>query len=107
MKTLRSVNRRALSIEPAGYFNVLIPSKRFAPAHPPGQFHYLPGQPKGAFPHSYESSATPQFESIRSPYRNDPLYLRLLRPILLILAALGPIYLFFWWIAGFPIPRVF
>jgi hypothetical protein len=42
---------------------------------------------------------------IPSPYRNDPLYLRLLRPVLLVLAALALIYLFFWWTAGFPIPR--
>jgi hypothetical protein len=108
MKILRSVKRRDFSIEPAGYFNVLTPNTRFTPpSHPPGEFHYLPGQSKEtAFPQAHENPATPpQFELIPSPYRNDPLYLRLLRPALLVLAALALIYLFFWWIAGFPIPR--
>ena len=107
MKILRSVKRRDFSIEPAGYFNVLRPSKRFAASHPPGEFHYLPGQSnEAASPQSPENPAIdPQFELIPSPYRNDPLYLRLLRPVLLVLAALALIYLFFWWIGGFPIPR--
>lgn len=104
MKILRSANRRTFNVEPAGYFNVLRPSKRFAPSHPPGQFSYLPGQSEGpAFPQAHQDATTePQFGLIPSRYRNDPLYLRLLRPALLVLAALALIYLFFWWVAGFP-----
>jgi hypothetical protein len=107
MKILRSVKRRDFSIEPAGYFNVLTPSKRFAPSHPPGEFHYLPGQSKEtAFPQAHENPATPpQFELIPSPYRNDPLYLRLLRPVLLVLAAFALMYFLLWCLGGFPIPR--
>ena len=92
----------------AGGFNFLRPNTRFTPpSHPPGGFHYLPGQSKEtAFPQVHENPATPpQFELIPSPYQGDPLYLRLLRPVLLVLAALALIYLFFWWIGGFPIPR--
>jgi hypothetical protein len=101
VKILRSMNRRSFNVEPAGYFNVLTPSKRFTPSHPPGRFSYLPGQSKG----TANPAMAPQFGSIPSRYRNDPLYLRLLRPALLVVAALAVIYLFFWWVAGFPIPR--
>ncbi len=100
MKILRSVNRRSFNVQPAGYFNVMRPSTRFTPSRPPGDFRYLAGQSKGtAFPQ------VPPLELIPSPYRNEPLYRRLLRPALLVLAALTLIYLFFWWIVGFPIPR--
>ena len=98
MKILRSVNRRGFSVDLAGGFNFLRPSTRFTPSsHPPGEFHYLPGESNGtAFPQVHENPATPpQFELISSPYRNDPLYRRLLRPALFVLAVLALIY-FYW-----------
>jgi hypothetical protein len=97
MKTLRSVNRRSFSIETAGGYTFLRPSERFIPAHPPGDFRYLANLYKGtAFPQVHVNPATaPQFELIPSPYQNDPLYLRLLRPALFVLAVLALIY-FYW-----------
>lgn len=107
MKTLHSVKHRNFSVAPAGYFNVLRPSARFTPSHPPGDFRYLASLYKGtAFPPVHVSQATaPQFALIPSPYQGDPLYRRLLRRTLYLLAALAIIYLFNWWIAGFSIPR--
>jgi len=105
MKTLHSVKHRDFGIEPAGYFNVLRPSSRFIPAHPPGDFRYLASLYKGTeFPqvHVYPI-ATPQFGLIPSPYRNDPVYHRLLRPALIVLAAIALTLFLLWWSAGFPI----
>jgi hypothetical protein len=100
------VNHRRFNIEPAGYFNVLRPDTRFTPSHPPGDFRYLAKLSKGAFPQTHDTSvAPPQFELIPSPYKNDPLYRRLLRRALYVLAALALIYLFFWWTAGFHMLR--
>ncbi len=97
MKTLHSVKHRGFNIEPAGYFNVLRPSARFIPSHPPGDFRYLASLFKGtAFPHVHQNPATaPQFALIPSPYQGDPLYRRLLRPALIVLAILALIY-FYW-----------
>jgi hypothetical protein len=100
------VTRRSFSIETAGGYAFLRPSERFTPALPPGDFSYLAKLSKGAFPQAHDTSiAPPQFELIPSPYQNDPIYRRLLRPALLVLAALALIYLFFWWIAGFHMLR--
>ncbi len=109
MKTLHSVKHRDFSIEPAGYFNVLRPRDRFIPPHPPGDFRYLASLFKGtAFPQVHVNPATaPQFELIPSPYRNDPVYLRLLRPALVALAAIALTLLLLWWSAGFPIHITF
>jgi len=106
MKTLHSVKHRGFNIEPAGLFNVLRPDSRFTPALPPGDFRYLAKLSKSAFPQAHDTSiAPPQFELIPSPYQGDPLYRRLLRRVLYVLAALALIYLFFWWTAGFSLPR--
>jgi hypothetical protein len=107
MKTLHSVNHRRFNIEPAGYFNVLRPDTRFTPSHPPGDFRYLASLFKGTtFPQVHVIPATaPKFALIPSPYQGDPLYRRLLRRALYVLAALALIYLFFWWTAGFHMLR--
>jgi len=106
VRFLRSVNRRGFNIESAGGYTFLRPSERFTPAHPPGDFRYLAKLSKGAFPQAHDNSiAPPQLELIPSPYQNDPLYRRLLRRALYVLAALAIIYLFFWWCAGFSIPH--
>ena len=107
MKTLHSVKHRGFNIEPAGLFNVLRPDSRFTPALPPGDFRYLASLFKGtAFPQLHVSpTIEPQFGLIPSPYQGDPLYRRLLRRVLYVLAALALIYLFFWWTAGFSLPR--
>ena len=106
MKILRSVNRRGFSIETAGGYTFLRPNTRFTPALPPGDFRYLAKLSKSAFPQAHDTSiAPPQFELIPSPYQGDPLYRRLLRRVLYVLAALALIYLFFWWTAGFSLPR--
>lgn len=102
MKILRSVNRRAFTVEPAGYFNVLTPSKKFAPAHPPGQFHYLPGQSKGPpFLQTHVTTA-PQFGSISRPDQKELGYRRLLRPAFIVLAAIALTLSLVWWSAGCP-----
>lgn len=108
MKILRSVNRRDFSIEPAGYFNVLRPSKRFTPAHPPGQFSYLPDQSKGTtFPPLYENPTAPQFGLIPLPDQNVQGYRRLLRPALVVLAAVALTLFLVWWSAGCPLHVTF
>jgi hypothetical protein len=108
MKILRSVNRRDFSVEPAGYFNVLTPSKRFTASHPPGQFRYLPGQSKGtAFPQNENPATAPPFELISVPDQNDLGYHRLLRPAMIVLAATALTLFLVWWSAGCPIHITF
>jgi hypothetical protein len=107
VKILRSVNRRDFSIEPAGYFNVLRPSTRFTPAHPPGDFRYLPDQSKGTT-QAYENSTTaPPFQLIPLPDQNVQGYHRLLRPALIVLAATALTLSLVWWSAGCPIHVTF
>jgi hypothetical protein len=96
MKTLRSVNRRSFTVEPAGYFNVLTPSKRFTTSHPPGQFSYLPGRSKGT------AATAPKFTSVAVPDRKATGD-RLLRPAMVVLAATALTVFFVWWSAGCPI----
>jgi len=106
MKTLHSVKHRDFGVEPAGYFNVLRPSARFTPSHPPGDFRYLASLFNGnAFPQVHINPTAPQFALIPSPYQGDPLYLRMLRRALYVMAALVVIFFFNWWIAGFHMPR--
>ena len=96
MKVLRSVNRRSFNVEPAGYFNVLTPSKRFAASHPPGQFSYLPTQSKGI------AATAPSLELLSAP---DQIVLgnrRLLRPAMVVLGATALTVFFVWWSTGFP-----
>jgi hypothetical protein len=105
MKTLRSVKHRGFTIDPAGYFNVLTPGKRFTSSLPPGDFHYLPHQSNGTAPGS--PATTPQFESISVP---DQKYLgqkRLLRPVFIALGATALTLFFVWWSAGCPIHVIF
>jgi hypothetical protein len=109
MKVLRSVNRRNFSVEPAGYFNVLTPSKRFTASHPPGQFRYLTGQSKGtAFPQADGNPATsPSFESISVRDQKDLGNHRLLRPAMIVLGATTATLFLVWWSAGCPIRMIF
>jgi hypothetical protein len=109
VKILRSVNRRAFNVEPAGYFNVLSPSKRFTPSHPPGEFRYLAGQSKGtAFPPAHENPTTaPPFELISVPDQNELGNHRLVRPALIVLAATALTLFLVWWSAGCPIQIIF
>lgn len=106
VKTLHSVKNRGFNVETAGGYSFLRPNTRFTPALPPGDFRYLAKLSKGAFPQTHDTSiAPPQFELIPSPYQGDPLYRRLLRPVLLVLAALALLYFSLWCLGGFPIPR--
>ena len=109
MKILRSVNRRSFNVEPAGYFNVLMPSKRFTTSHPPGQFRYLTGQSRGTvFSRAHENpAAAPPFQLISMPHRNDPGYRRLLRPASIALAATALTLFLVWWSAGCPLHIIF
>jgi hypothetical protein len=100
MKILRSMNHRDFTVEPAGYFNVLRPSKRFASAHPPGQFSYLPGQSKAT------AATAPQFASVSLP-DHKATGDRLLRPAMIVLGATALTIFFLWWSAGFPIHMIF
>jgi hypothetical protein len=96
MKVLRSVNRRNFSVEPAGYFNVLTPSKRFTASHPRGEFSYLPGQSKGT------AATAPSLELISAPDQSVPGNRRLLRPAMVVLGATALTLFFLWWSTGFP-----
>ena len=107
MKILRPVNRRNFSVEPAGYFNVLRPNKRFAPARPPGQFSYLPDQSKGTAQAHENSTTAPPFQLIPLRDQNIQGYQRLLRPALIVLAAIVLTLSFAWWSAGFPLHVTF
>jgi len=109
MKTLHSVNRRSFNIEPAGYFNVLRPSTRFIPQRVSSDFRDLVGQSKGtAYPQTHENPATAlQFALIPIADRNAPLYLRLLRPALIVLAAIGLTFFLIWCSGGCPIHITF
>jgi hypothetical protein len=91
------MNHRNFSVEPAGYFNVLRPSKRFTASHPPGQFSYLPGQSKAT------AAPAPQLELISMPGQKDLSARRLLRPAMIVLGATALTIFFVWWSAGCPI----
>ena len=92
MKILRSMNHRNFTVEPAGYFNVLRPNKRFTPSHPPGQFSYLPPKSKAT------AATAPPLELMSAPDQNR----RLLRPAMIVLGAIAATIFFVWWSTGFP-----
>ena len=98
MKAPRSMNRRTFNVEPAGYFNVLTPGKRFAAPHPRGEFSYLPGQSRAI------AANAPALELISAPGQN-------VNPAIAACWRLGngrpgsnraqPVF-FVWWSAGLP-----
>jgi hypothetical protein len=96
MKAPRSMNRRTFNIEPAGYFNVLTPSKRFTASRPSGQFSYLPGQSRGT------AATAPSLELISAPDQIVSGNRRLLRPAMVVLGATALTVFFLWWSTGFP-----
>lgn len=109
MKILRSVNRRDFSIEPAGFFNVLKPNKRFNPARSLGEFRYLASQSKAtAFPQTPENPATaPPFHLVPPPDQNHLGYHGLLQPVLITFGAIVLSLFLVWWSAGCPIHITF
>jgi hypothetical protein len=89
MKTLRSVNRRDFNIEPAGYFNVLRPNARFITSHLQRRFPYLVGQSRGT------ETAEPLQLLIPSTRNHG-----MLRPALIVLAAIAITLIALGWIDG-------
>lgn len=92
MKIRSSVNRRNFGIEPAGYFNVLRPSARFTASHLRRVFPYLPGQSKGT-----DSQEAARHLQIMTPSTHDR---RVLRPVLIVLAAIAITLIALAWIDG-------
>jgi hypothetical protein len=89
MKILRSVNRRDFDIEPAGYFNVLRPSTRFIASHLQRRFPYLVRQSRGT------ETADPL--QLLIPGTRDH---GVLRPALIVLAAIAITLIALAWIDG-------
>jgi hypothetical protein len=89
MKILRTPNRRDFSIEPAGYFNVVKPSTRFVASHLQRRFPYLVRQSKGT---GQETAL-----QIMTPGTRDH---GVLRPALIVLAAIAITLLALGWIDG-------
>ena len=89
MKILRSVNRRDFGIEPAGYFNVLRPSTRFVASHLQRSFPYLVRQSKGT-----ETADPLQLLIPRTQGHG------VLRPALIVLAAVAITLIALAWIDG-------
>jgi hypothetical protein len=89
MKILRSVNRRDFSVEPAGFFNVLRPNTRFIASHLQRRFPYLVRQSKG--------TETAEPLQLLKPSTQDH---GMLRPALIVLAAIAITLIALSWIDG-------
>ena len=92
MKILRTENRRDFNIESAGYFDVLRPSTRFIASHLQRRFPYLVRQSKGA-----DSQEAAKLLQIMQPGTRDR---HILRPVLIVLAAIAITFIALWWIDG-------
>jgi hypothetical protein len=97
MKILRSVNRRGFNVEPAGYFNVLTPSKRFIASRLPIGFHYPLGQSKTTDREHADSQETAKPLQIMQPSTRDR---NILRSGLIVLAAIAITLVALSWIDG-------
>jgi hypothetical protein len=104
LRILRSVNRRDFTVQPAGYFNVLRPNKRFTASHPRGQFGYLPGESteKASLQVCENAATAPMFSSASlrdQKYLGKP---HLLRQALIVFTATALTLFLVWWSAGLP-----
>jgi RsiW-degrading membrane proteinase PrsW (M82 family) len=104
MKILRSMNRRGDSIVPNGYFTVLKSNRWFAASRLPDSYHSLVGRLKGASPtpvpeekaqFNADSQTTVKLtQLVKLGVQEHPL----MRPALLVLAAIAITYFVLWWI---------
>jgi hypothetical protein len=119
VSSFRTWNRRDFSVQLAGFYTILKPTGWFAALPLPGGFRYRWGQPKGpASQQAYENSisvpkqripgyagsqeATMRLQ-IMAPSTHER---RLIRPALIVLAAIAITSLLLWWImAGAPSNR--
>jgi hypothetical protein len=96
MKILRSVNRRGFSVGSAGWFAILKPNTWFPASRLPGSFRYRGSQsaqtPAVDHADSYETTIPPR---IVIPSTQDR---RLMRPALVVLAAIAITSALLWWI---------
>jgi len=108
MKILRSVNRRGCSTESIGFYTVLRPNKWFAASRLPGSFHYLSSRFKGAAltpaperktPSQADSRETTIQSQIMNRSAQDH---RLVRPALIVLAAIAIPLIFLWLLHAYP-----
>jgi hypothetical protein len=97
MKILRSVNRRNFNIEPAGYFNVLRPGRRFVTSRLPIGFHYPLGQSKATDREHADPQDAARPLQIMQPGTRE---LGVLRPALIVLAAIAITVIALSWIDG-------
>jgi hypothetical protein len=96
MKILRSVTRRGFSVGTAGYFAILKPNTWFPASRLPGNFRYRAGQSAGTAAMDeagrQQTTIPPRIMILSTPDR------RLLRPALVLLAAMGITSALLWWI---------
>jgi hypothetical protein len=93
MKILRSVNRRGFSVGTAGWFTVLRPNTWFPASRLPGKFHYPRGRSNGAAELDGRET-TVRFQAMTLGVRDR----RLMRPALIVLAAIAITSVLLWWI---------
>jgi hypothetical protein len=101
---IRHMNHRDFRIAPAGFYNLLQPSKRFTSSIPPGDFPYLPSQFKGAAPPQIHDTPAPQLDLLSTHQSLPQLILRF---AVIIVAAIALTFFFLWWSAGFPLHITF
>jgi hypothetical protein len=96
MKILRSVTRRGFSVGTAGWFAILKPNTWFPASRLPGSFHHRGHQsaetPAVDHAGSYAATIPPR---IIIPNTQDR---GLMRPALVVLAAIGATSVLLWWI---------
>jgi hypothetical protein len=96
MKILRSVTRRGFSVGTAGWFAILKPNTWFPASRLPGTFRYRSSQSAGttAIDHAgrLQTTIPPRIMIPSTPDR------RLLRPALVLLAAMAITSALLWWI---------
>jgi hypothetical protein len=97
MKILRTPNRRDFAIEPAGYFNVLRPNTRFIASHLQRRFPYLVRQSKETGRDRADAQETANALQIMIPSMRER---GLLRPTLIVAAAIAITFIALGWIDG-------
>jgi hypothetical protein len=116
---LRTWNRRDFSAQLAGFYTLLKPTGWFSAMRLPGGFRYIGGQPKGpASQQVYENATSVPKQRIPSHAGSQEATIlsqitapsthehRLIRPALIVLAAIAMTSLLLWWImSGAPSNR--
>jgi hypothetical protein len=105
MKILRSVNRRGFRVGTAGWFAILKPNTWFPASRYPGQFRYRGSQSAGSptVDHAaiHVTTIAPRIILLSTRDR------RLMRPALVVLAAIAITLVLLWWIMSSAPPNVY